>query len=211
MLKHPIGLSLFQLIGPGLVAKEHDQISVNYACQHPADQGQIQVEAGIGLGAREIKGNHRYIVKARPGQGLADDVNIVGGPAASAGLHDNKRYLVGIVRPGSQSIQELAGDQKRGVTDIVVCIFKPQGFDPLPGIVQQRHLVALVQEDIAHDVEVDGQHIGHQDSVFLFHFLGKKEPSVLVILEFRHSLVISPSAAPARPAGCAGAPLRCRD
>ena len=57
----------------------------------------MQLEAGVFLQPEEIQGDHGHIVHAGLCQRLAEQVDVVGGPAAAAGLGDEQGHLVGII------------------------------------------------------------------------------------------------------------------
>ena len=63
---------------------------------------------------------------ARLDEGLAQQVDVVGGAAAAAGLGDEQGGVLQVVFAAVQSVQKLADDQQRRVAGVVVDILQAQ-------------------------------------------------------------------------------------
>ena len=168
------------LIGPDLVGHPHDEVAVHHAVYQLADQADGELEARILLQA-EGHGDHGHIVHPRLGQGLAQQVDVVAGPAAAAGLGDEQGHLMGVIAPVLNGIHKLADDQQGGVAGVVVDIFQPLVHHRPPLVVQLVHMIALQLQQLAEHAEVDGQHLGHQNGILLLHLLGEQQAAVFVV------------------------------
>ena len=85
---------LVGLIGLRLGLQGHQQVAVVDAGQELAHQGQGHGEAGVLLQSGEVQAHHRNLAVACLHQGLAQQVDVVGGPAAAASLGDNQGGVV---------------------------------------------------------------------------------------------------------------------
>ena len=101
------------------------------------------------------------------------EINIVGGTTTAPGLGNNQSCFIEVVLAAFQGMQKLPYDQKSGVTNVIVHIFKPCFHYFTAGVLQNLHLVAAAGEGGLHQGKMDGQHAGHQNSVGMAHFLCK--------------------------------------
>ena len=108
-------------------------------------------------------------------------MDVVGGPAAAAGLGDEQSHLMGVVAAVLHGIDQLADDQQGGIAGVVVDIFQPLVHNPTVVGGQHIHLVALQLQQPLEHTEVDGQHLGHQEGVLLLHLLGEEKAAGVVI------------------------------
>ena len=138
------------------------------------------------LNARQAEGDHGDILVARLFQGLAQQGDVVGGPAAAAGLELDHGHLVGIVFSRLQRLHQLADDQNGGITGVVVNIAQAR-FHHLGAFgFQNFHMVAVGLQNGLDHPEVHGQHIGTENGIaLLLHFLGKGD---VVLLHGPHFL-----------------------
>ena len=170
-----------KLIRANLVGQTHDQIAVHHGVDHLADQGQGEGPAGIFLQPGQVDGDDGDEFQTSLDQGLAQQVNVVGRPAATSGLGDEQGNFVGVIAAVFDGVDELADDQKGGITGVVVDIFQPLVHDaPVVGG-EHIHLIALQLQKLAEHTEVDGQHLGHEDGILLLHLLGEQQTPVLII------------------------------
>ena len=177
---HGVGGARLHLIGADLVGYPHDQVAVHHTVYQLADQVHAQAEARVLLQA-EGDGDHGDIVHPRLGQGLPQQMDIVAGPAAAAGLGDEQGHLVGVIAPVLNGIHKLADDQQGGVAGVVVDIFQPLVHHRPPLVVQLVHVIALQLQQLAEHAEVDGQHLGHQNGILLLHLLGEQQAAVFIV------------------------------
>ena len=185
VVHHGVGGPRLHLVGADLIGHPHDEVAVHHAVDQLADQAHGEVEARVLLQTKG-DGDDGHIVHPRLGQGLAQQVDVVGGPAAAAGLGDEQGHLVGVVAPVLDGVHELADDQQGGVAGVVMDIFQALVHHRPAVVVQLGHLVALQLQQLAEHAEVDGQHLGHEDGVLLLHLLGEEKAAVFVIHKFCH-------------------------
>ena len=88
---------------------------------------------------------------------------------------------MGIIAPVLNGVHKLPDDQQGGITGVVVDIFQALVHHVFAVVVQLHHVVALQGEDLAEHLKVDGQHLGHEDGIFLLHLLGEEKAAVFVI------------------------------
>ena len=179
-LHQGIRLAGVDLIGTHLVGHVHDEVAIHHGVDKAAEEGDGQVEPRVLLQA-EADGDDRNVAHSGLFQRLAEQVDVVGGTAAAAGLGDEQRYLVWVIAPVLDGVQELADDQQGGVAGVVVDVLQPFVHHCLPLIVQLHHIVAFQLKHLLEHPEVDGEHLGHQDGVFFLHLLGEQETTSLVI------------------------------
>ena len=108
-------------------------------------------------------------------------MDIVGSPAATAGLGNDQGNLVGIVFSGLDGVDELSDDQNGGVTGVIVDVFLSGVDHGTTGIFQHIHLIALPAENTHQHGKVIGEHLGNQEGIFFFHLFCKKKPAGLVV------------------------------
>ena len=77
----------------------HEHVSVDHGLHGLGDQGSRQGEARVGLHAVGIDGDHRDLGHPCLFQGTADEADVVGGPAAAAGLGHDHCCVVQVVFP----------------------------------------------------------------------------------------------------------------
>ena len=161
------------LVGGGLVAQSHDQIAVEDGGDGLAGNGQIHLEAGVLLKAREVQAGHGNVAVACPVQRLAQQMDVVGGAAAAAGLGDEQGGVIQVILAALQSVQKLADDQQGRVAGVVVHILQAQLRHLTAAVAQHFHMIALIFQRRRQHGKMQGQHVGNQDGVGLFHLLSK--------------------------------------
>ena len=185
-VQHPVGIAGGEFVGPHLVGGVDQQVAVEHGVDHLPHQGEGEGEAGVFLQPGQVYGDDGDEGQPRLFQRLAQQVDVVGRPAAAPGLGDEQGHLVGVVAPVLDGVDELADDQQGGVTGVVVDVFQALVHDaPVVGG-EHIHLVALQDEQLLEHAEVDGQHLGHEDGVFLLHLAGEEQPPVLIVFQFCH-------------------------
>ena len=181
-----VGFPFHQFIGAALVGHMHDDITVEHRVRHLAYHIEIQAEAGIFFQSREIHRHHRDVVVSRPVQRLAQQMNIIGSPAAAARLGNQQPQLVGIVFAAFDGVDQLADDQKRWITGIVVNVFKAFVHNAPVGGGEHIHLVALKLEHLFQHGEMHRKHLRHQQGVLPFHLFREEQAALLVVYQFCH-------------------------
>ena len=78
--------------------------------------------------------------------------------------------MFGIVFAAFKRVDKLSRDAQSGKTGIVVHVFEPLVDDGAGIVLQKFDVPAVLSEDVDDDAEMDGQHVGDQDLVRLFHF-----------------------------------------
>ena len=107
-------------------------------------------------------------------QRFAQQIDVVAGAAAAAGLGDNQRDLIDVVFAGVQRVEKLADDQQRRHAGVVVHVFEALGHDVWAAVGQQLGVIAVEAEHLDDQRKVELQHVGHEDGVArLPHFAGK--------------------------------------
>ena len=82
-------------------------------------------------------------------------MDVVGSPAAAAGLADDDRDLVGVVLPGQDGFHDLAHYHQGGIAGVVVYIFQSHVHCLLVVIWQHLHVVAGGVEGRLQKLKVD--------------------------------------------------------
>ena len=95
--------------------------------------GRVREKPGIFLQTGQIHRDHRHKGQVRLFQRLAQQVDVVGGPAAAAGLGDEQGHLVGVIAAVLDGVDQLSDDQQGGVAGVVVDIFQPLVHDAPAG------------------------------------------------------------------------------
>ena len=198
---HGVGVALVILIGVGLAAQGHQHITVENRCNDFAQQRHSQRQAAALFQTGEVQRRDRDIAVARLDEGLAQQLDVVGRAAAAAGLGDEQRRVVQVVLAAVQRVQELADDQKRRVTGVVMDVFQAQLGDLAAAVAQHLGLVALAGQRRLHEPELGDRHVGNQDFMGLYHILGKIGSHVFHGLPLTYGLL---SVLPVLQTGCAG-------
>ena len=149
-----VSLAPADLVGAGLVGGLYDDVAVHHG-EHRLAQGvEPQLEAGVGLQARQVDRDDGDIAQTRLLQRLAQQMDVVGGPAAAAGLGDEQGHLMQVVLAALHRVDELADDQQGGVTGVVVDVLEPLVHDaPVVGG-EHLHVEALGLQNPGHQAEV---------------------------------------------------------
>ena len=140
------------------------------------------MKAAVFLQTRNIQADHRHLFIAGLFQCLPQKMDVIGRPAASAGLGDHQGSVVQIVLAGIQRVDHLPDDQNCRIAGIVMYVFQTSLGDLWAGGLQQHRLVAVVSKHILDDVKMDRRHHGKQNRIFLFHFLSEQQAPGFVIL-----------------------------
>ena len=80
------------------------------------------MKAGVLLQAKG-EGEDGDIVQPRLFQSFAEHVDVVGGPAAPAGLGDEQGHFMGVIASVLNGVDHLADDQQCGIAGVVVYVF----------------------------------------------------------------------------------------
>lgn len=91
---HGFGIAFIDLIRGTLVGEEHQQVPQQHRVKELDDNGQSQLEPGVGFQTAYAEGDHRDVAVAAFLQGLPEQMDVVGGPAAAASLGDNQGGVV---------------------------------------------------------------------------------------------------------------------
>ena len=173
-LDERVGFALFEFVGAGLVGDVHDAVAVDQRRDDLTHERQRQLEAGRALQATHVDGDDRNVRKPGLLERLAQQVDVVAGAAAAAGLRDGERDAVQVVFAGVQRVDELADDQQCGHAGVVVDVLEALALDVRSAVVEHLHVVAVQAQHLFQQGKVELQHVGHEDGVAgLAHFTGK--------------------------------------
>ena len=170
---HPVGRAGLVLVRGDLVAQGRQHIPVEDEGHRPAGQGQGHLETAVLFQAREVQAGYRDLGIARLDQGLAQQVDVVGSPAAAARLGDQQGGVVQVVFAAVQGVQKLADDQQRRVTGVVVDVFQPQLGHGAAAVAQDLALIAVELQRVLQKPELGHRHVGDQNGVGALHLRGK--------------------------------------
>ena len=91
---------------------------------------------------------------ARLDQCLAQQMNVVGGAAAAAGLGDEQGGVVQIILAAVQCVQKLTDDQQGRIAGVVVDVFQAQLCHGTAAVAQDLALVAVVTQGVLRQAEL---------------------------------------------------------
>ena len=170
---HLIGSPLLVLVRCHLIAQSAQHIAVEDAGQCTAGQRQGHLEAAVLFQTREVQAGHRNLRIARLDQCLAQQMNVVGSTAATAGLGDEQRSMLQIVLAAVQRVQKLTDDQQSRIAGVVVDVFQAQLCHGTAAVAQNFALVAVVTQSVLQQAELGNGHVGDEDGVGLLHLRSK--------------------------------------
>ena len=172
-IHHAVSRTLFVLVGSYLIAQRTQHITVEDAGDALACQREGHLEAAVLFQTGKVQACHRDLRISSLDQRLAQQMDVVGGTAAAAGLGDQQGGVLQIILAAVQRIQKLADDQQRRVAGIVMDILQPQLRHSAAAVAQQLTLIALAAQCVLHEPELGHGHVGDKDGVGLFHLRGK--------------------------------------
>ena len=174
VINERVRLAFFELIRPGLVGDVHDAVAVDQRRHDLTDERQRELEAGGAFQTAHVDGDDRNLREPGLFERLAQQVDVVAGAAAAAGLRDGERDAVQVVFAGVQRVDELANDQQRGHAGVVVNVLEALALDVRAAVVEHLHVIAVQAQHFFQQGKVEFQHVGHEDGVAgLAHFTGK--------------------------------------
>ena len=176
LLHQGVAGPLLDLIGLDLVFQKHQQVPVGQGGDGLAQQGQGDLKPGVALQPRKVHRDNGDEVQAVFLQGLAQQVDVVGGPAATAGLGHDEGHLVQVVLAAVQGVHQLADGQQGRVAGVVVHVLQALVYDLSPGGAQKLDVVPVALQHVFDELEVDRRHVGGQNGVVFFHLPGKFHP-----------------------------------
>ena len=131
----------------------------------------------------EGQGRGRAQRTARLVQSLAEHVDVVGSPAAAAGLGDEQGHLMGVIPLVLDGVNHLADDQQSGVAGVIVDVFRAALHHGPAVVVEDGHLVPRPLQQLGEEAEVNGQASGGMRMVYsLRHLLGEEKAAGLIVL-----------------------------
>ena len=166
---YPLRRAFFQLIRLSLRPEGHQQVAVVNRRQRLPHEFQVHGHTAVLLQTGEVQAQHRDLPVPRLFQRFPQQENIVGCPAAAAGLGNDEGRVIQIVLAGIQRVQKLADDQQRRIASVVMDIFQSQLRHPLAAVAQQLHLIAMVLHAGCQNAELHRCHIGNENFMGLFH------------------------------------------
>ena len=107
-VNHSVGIAGGDLVGADLVGHVDDDIAVHHGVHRLADKGQGEGEARVFLQPGQVYRHYGDVGHVRLLQSFSQQVDVVGGPAAAAGLGDEQAHLVGVVAPVLHRVDKLA-------------------------------------------------------------------------------------------------------
>ena len=181
-----ITVTLVDLIRPALVIDMHDKVTQQYTICHLNEclGGQLKARIGILLQSGEVQGNDRDITHAIFNQCFAQQMNIIGGTAAAAGLGNHNSNLMQVIFARFQRVNKLADNQQCRITGVIMYIFQAALRNLRAFCFQNLHVVAVILHDGSNQLQLHRQHIGNQNGIILFHVLRKRD--MWKLTTFRH-------------------------
>ena len=164
----------------------HDEVTQQHAICHLNECLWCQLEARIGilLQSGEVQGNDRDITHAIFNQCFAQQMNIIGGTAAAAGLGNHNSNLMQVIFARFQRVNKLADNQQCRITGVIMYIFQTTFCNLRAFCFQYLHVVTVILHDGSNQLQLHRQHIGNQNGIILFHVLCKRD--MWKLTTFRH-------------------------
>ncbi len=100
---------------------------------------------------------------------LAQQIDVIAGPATAASLGQQQRRALQIVFAAFQSVKQLANHQQRRITCVVMYVLQTSLRHAVAGIFQKLHIVALPPQNAANQLKMHRQHLRHQNGVVPLH------------------------------------------
>ena len=172
-LDHLIGVAGHHLIRLGLVFQPEDHIAVKAGVDgsHQGALGEYKTAAG--LQRVQLHGDDGDMAQAVFLQRLAQQINVVGGTAATAGLGQQQRNMVQVILAAFNGVQQLTNGQQSRVAGVIMHVLQALLGHRVAGVFQKFQVVTLPAEDALQQLKVDGQHLRHQNGMGLLHGGGK--------------------------------------
>ena len=188
------------LIRGDLVAQRHEHIGIEDAADQLANQRKRELKAAVLFQTRKVQRGHRNLGVTGLHQRLAQQMDVVGGPAAAARLGDEQRGVIHVVAPGLQGVDKLPDHQQRGVAGVVVDVFQPQLGHLAAAVFKHLDVIALLAEQLGEKTEMQRQHTRNENGVRALH--GRCEFRVSARVKIRHERSPSRAFRPARQVNC---------
>ena len=180
LILKPLRVARIELVWLGLRAQADEHVAVVQNGQQPAYRRERHREAASPLKAREVEADDRDVPVARLGEGLSQQVYVIRGAAAAAGLGDYQRRVLEVVPAGVERVEELAYDEQGGIAGVVVDVFEAQLADLAPAVFQKLAVIALLLHDRGHDAKLHRRHVRNQYLVRFLHL--RREPGIGLLL-----------------------------
>ena len=175
VLEQVVGRAWLNLVGARAVERHHEQVAVAQRVHSLQQHLRRDLEAGVHLAqVFERKRDNRNMAKAGGFECFADERDVVGGAAATAGLRNEHGQLVGVVAPRGNGFHNLACDQDRRIANVVVHVLQARVHSAVVDARQQIDVVAKALENGHEQLEVVRSHLRGQNRVARFlHLLGE--------------------------------------
>ena len=99
-----VGRTLLEFVGARLVGDAHDAVAVDQRGDNLAHQRHGQLEAGGAFQTAHVYGDDGHLLQTGFLERFAQQIDVVAGAAAAAGLGDNQRDLIDVVFAGVQRV-----------------------------------------------------------------------------------------------------------
>ena len=106
-------------------------------------------------------------------EGFSDKSDIVGSTTTTAGLADDHCDFIGIISTGKNGFHNLAYYHERGVTSIIIYVFKAHIYGMFIVIRKYLQIISGCIKGRFQNIKVDWRHLWAKDGVILTHCLGE--------------------------------------
>src|SRR5574344_827329 len=121
----------------------------------------------------KAQGQYRHISHSHFFQRLSQHPDIVGCPAASSCLKEDKGHLMGIVFAALKGVDELPRHADGRITHVVMYMFKAFVYDSLSPGMKNFYIVSILSKYPHHQFQMEREDIWSQDGIVFSHLLGK--------------------------------------
>ena len=175
-----VGDARLRLVGTALVGQQHEQVAVGHRVKDAVQHHRREGKARVFLHPVGREGDDRHESVAAFFQRLAQQVDVVGRAAAAARLGDEQRHLVHVPPSRFERVDHLADDEQRRVAGVVMYVAQAAVHHPLAAVLQKLRPVAVLTQDVEHQLEVHRKHGGHEDRIVALHLFGKEDAFVIL-------------------------------
>ena len=161
------------------VAEQHKHIAVNYRRNARADHGQSYFESAVFFVPAKTYRDNGNVPHTHFFESFTQQKQVVRRPAPAARLKEDQRRFVRVEVAAGQRVQKLSERAYRGITHIVVQVFKTRVDYRLSLVPHDFQIVAAAYEYILDKSHVYRENIRTYYRVLLFHLLREVDHSSL--------------------------------
>ena len=156
-----------------LIFQKQQHIAVDKRRKSVEKHFRRDFEAAVFFKPRKAHGDDGNEPQPHFFKGFSQKKYVIRGSATAARLKEEKCGFFGVVISRFQSVQKLPARAYRGVTHIVVQIFKPRVDNVLSLVTNDLEIVAVHTENTLEKLHMRGKNIGAENGIFSFHLLCK--------------------------------------